>query len=69
MTRGNQREQDRLKNQKKQGNKAKATTLNGQSLRNKQESDADIMRRKQEAAAEKKAAAESGKNTPAKGGK
>jgi hypothetical protein len=34
---GNQREQDRLKAQKKQGGKAKATTMNGQSLKNKQE--------------------------------
>ncbi|CAO3687957.1 unnamed protein product [Umbelopsis ramanniana] len=64
MTRGNQREQDRLKAQKKQA-KAKSTTLNGQSLKNKQESDADIMRKKQEAAAAKKAAA----NTPGKDGK
>ncbi|GAB5592494.1 hypothetical protein Unana1_07394 [Umbelopsis nana] len=61
MTRGNQREQDRLKNQKKQAGKAKATTLNGQSLKNKQESDADIMRKKQEAAAAKKAAEAAGK--------
>ncbi|KAI8578998.1 hypothetical protein K450DRAFT_244511 [Umbelopsis ramanniana AG] len=68
MTRGNQREQDRLKAQKKAGGKAKATTLNGQSLKNKQESDADIMRRKQEAAAAKKAA-DSGKSTSGKDGK
>ncbi|KAI7864039.1 hypothetical protein BDF14DRAFT_1884621 [Spinellus fusiger] len=55
MTRGNQREQARLKNQKKQADAKKGkTTLNGQSINQKKESDAAIMRAKQEAALAKK---------------
>ncbi|CAO3693007.1 unnamed protein product [Rhizopus stolonifer] len=55
MTRGNQREQARLKNLKKKekDNKGKAGN-SGVSLTQKKESDAAIMRAKQEAALAKK---------------
>ncbi|CAO3607219.1 unnamed protein product [Cunninghamella echinulata] len=57
MTRGNQREQARLKNLKKQqaASKGKSAGNQGVSLTKKKESDAAIMRAKQEAAAAKKA--------------
>ncbi|KAF7727410.1 hypothetical protein EC973_007574 [Apophysomyces ossiformis] len=58
---GNQREQARLKNLKKQQEQKKGKqNLNGMTVTQKKESDAAIMRAKQEAAAAKKAA--EGKN-------
>ncbi|KAB8257440.1 hypothetical protein BDV32DRAFT_127404 [Aspergillus pseudonomiae] len=50
MTRGNQRDQDRIKNQKKQNKKKTANTLSGTQFQQKKESDAEIMRRKQASA-------------------
>ncbi|KNG83464.1 hypothetical protein ANOM_007830 [Aspergillus nomiae NRRL 13137] len=50
MTRGNQRDQDRIKNQKKQNKKKSANTLSGTQFQQKKESDAEIMRRKQASA-------------------
>ncbi|KAI8078953.1 uncharacterized protein B0P05DRAFT_541819 [Gilbertella persicaria] len=57
MTRGNQREQARLKNLKKKEKENKGkTNLNGQTITQKKENDAAIMRAKQEAALAKKQA-------------
>ncbi|CAO3590871.1 unnamed protein product [Absidia cylindrospora] len=58
MTRGNQREQARLKNLKKQQDqkKGKSGDNSGQKLTQKKESDAEIMRQKQLLAAQKKEA-------------
>ncbi|KAI8384883.1 uncharacterized protein BYT42DRAFT_563945 [Radiomyces spectabilis] len=62
MTRGNQREQARLKNLKKQQEAKKGKqNLNGMTVTQKKESDAAIMRAKQEAAAKKKAEEAAGK--------
>ncbi|CDH55370.1 predicted protein [Lichtheimia corymbifera JMRC:FSU:9682] len=63
MTRGNQRELARAKNQKKQQkmNKGKPAE-SGVSLTKRKENDAAIMRAKQEAAAAKKAAEAAGKS-------
>ncbi|KAB8243118.1 hypothetical protein BDV35DRAFT_396186 [Aspergillus flavus] len=47
MTRGNQRDQDRIKNQKKAAKKKTANSLSGTQYQQKKESDAEIMRRKQ----------------------
>ncbi|KAB8267943.1 hypothetical protein BDV30DRAFT_243827 [Aspergillus minisclerotigenes] len=47
MTRGNQRDQDRIKNQKKASKKKTANSLSGTQYQQKKESDAEIMRRKQ----------------------
>ncbi|KAI8983004.1 hypothetical protein BDB01DRAFT_792009 [Pilobolus umbonatus] len=64
MARGNQREQSRLKNQKKKEKENKGkSSMNGQSINQKKESDAAIMRAKQEAALAKKAA-EAGNGNP-----
>ncbi|GAA5810605.1 hypothetical protein MFLAVUS_004028 [Mucor flavus] len=55
MARGNQREQSRAKNMKKKEKEQKGkANNNGQSLTQKKESDAAIMRAKQEAALAKK---------------
>ncbi|KAG1151624.1 hypothetical protein G6F37_004905 [Rhizopus arrhizus] len=57
MTRGNQREQARLKNLKKKEKENKGkSNHNGMSVNQKKESDAAIMRAKQEAALAKKQA-------------
>ncbi|KAL4212387.1 hypothetical protein CU097_006307 [Rhizopus azygosporus] len=62
MTRGNQREQARLKNLKKKEKENKGkSNLNGMTVTQKKEYDAAIMRAKQEAAAAKKAAEAAGK--------
>ncbi|EDO47741.1 predicted protein [Nematostella vectensis] len=63
MTRGNQRELARAKNQKKQtGKKASEHDANkGQNLTDRKQRDADRMREKQEKAAAKKAAEASAK--------
>ncbi|KAI8145459.1 hypothetical protein BJV82DRAFT_666711 [Fennellomyces sp. T-0311] len=62
MTRGNQRELARAKNMKKQQKQSKGKTdLKGMTVTQKKESDAAIMRAKQEAAAAKKEEAQSGK--------
>ncbi|RCI05449.1 hypothetical protein CU098_011585 [Rhizopus stolonifer] len=54
---GNQREQARLKNLKKKEKENKGkTNLNGQTITQKKENDAAIMRAKQEAALAKKQA-------------
>ncbi|KAI7905036.1 uncharacterized protein BX663DRAFT_501440 [Cokeromyces recurvatus] len=56
MTRGNQREQARLKNLKKKEKENKGkTNLNGLTINQKKENDAAIMRAKQEAALARKA--------------
>ncbi|KAG0165728.1 hypothetical protein DFQ28_007020 [Apophysomyces sp. BC1034] len=56
MTRGNQREQARLKNMKKQQDAKKGkANMNGMTVTQKKESDAAIMRAKQEAALKKAA--------------
>ncbi|KAI9470649.1 MAG: hypothetical protein EXX96DRAFT_585260 [Benjaminiella poitrasii] len=55
MTRGNQREQARLKNLKKKEKENKGkSSLNGLTINQKKENDAAIMRAKQEAALAKK---------------
>ncbi|KAL9539484.1 hypothetical protein MBANPS3_010232 [Mucor bainieri] len=57
MARGNQREQARAKNLKKKEKEQKGkSNLNGQTINQKKESDAAIMRAKQEAALAKKQA-------------
>jgi hypothetical protein len=56
MTRGNQRDLARAKSQKKAAEDGKGQRTDGKSLTNARESDAEIMRKKQEAAAAKKAA-------------
>ncbi|GAN08238.1 hypothetical protein MAM1_0195c07745 [Mucor ambiguus] len=65
MARGNQREQARAKNLKKKEKEQKGkSNLNGQSINQKKESDAAIMRAKQEAAlAKKQAEAATGAST------
>jgi hypothetical protein len=56
MTRGNQRELDRQRTQKREASKNKGTILNpGISLAQKQENDARIMREKHQKSLEKKA--------------
>ncbi|KAE8350355.1 hypothetical protein BDV28DRAFT_151026 [Aspergillus coremiiformis] len=47
MTRGNQRDQDRVKSQKKASKKKAANSLSGAQFQQKKESDAEIMRKKQ----------------------
>lgn len=60
MTRGNQRDLAREKNLKKQAQEGKGVRQDGLSLAKAKENDADIMRRKQEAALAKKDATASG---------
>ncbi|KAL4763170.1 4F5 domain protein [Aspergillus foveolatus] len=57
MTRGNQRERDRKKNEKAQKSIRTANTLSGTEFARKKEDDAAKMRAKQAAADAKKAAA------------
>ncbi|PIA16320.1 small edrk-rich factor 2 [Coemansia reversa NRRL 1564] len=56
MTRGNQREQARQRNQKKQDKHSKGKSEDGVSLVKRRENDAEIMRQKQLKAKEKEAA-------------
>ncbi|PWN49002.1 four F5 protein [Violaceomyces palustris] len=58
MTRGNQREQDRLKAQKKAASQAKGPKESGASLAKRKEADADAVRAKAAAKAAARAAAE-----------
>ncbi|KAF8609373.1 hypothetical protein BDV93DRAFT_602050 [Ceratobasidium sp. AG-I] len=59
MTRGNQREQDRLKAQKKLANQKKPKE-SAASLQKRRELDADALRQKQQKKAEEKAATGTG---------
>jgi len=56
MTRGNQREKAREKNQKKQAAQAKGTKESGVKLEERKHRDAEIMRAKQQAKQEAKEA-------------
>eukprot|EP00672_Neobodo_designis_P019056 CAMPEP_0174827194 /NCGR_PEP_ID=MMETSP1114-20130205/544_1 /TAXON_ID=312471 /ORGANISM="Neobodo designis, Strain CCAP 1951/1" /LENGTH=121 /DNA_ID=CAMNT_0016060801 /DNA_START=63 /DNA_END=429 /DNA_ORIENTATION=- len=62
MTRGNQRELARQKGLKKQAEEGKGQRKDGKTFASAKESDAEIMRKKQEAAMAKKAAAAGGSN-------
>ncbi|KAF9557772.1 hypothetical protein EC968_007485 [Mortierella alpina] len=67
MTRGNQREMDRAKAQKKLAQQAKGKKTDGVSHTKRAESDAEIMRAKQAAKEAAKAAGAGGStSTPAK---
>ena len=72
MTRGNQRELARAKNLKKQQSAGKAKKADekegnkGANLVKRQERDAEVMRLKQQKAAEKKAATDGGAGTSKK---
>ncbi|KAL1923979.1 uncharacterized protein VTP21DRAFT_7014 [Calcarisporiella thermophila] len=57
MTRGDQRERDRLKNLKKNQEKSKGKRNDGVSVTKRKENDAEIMREKQKKAMEAKSAA------------
>ncbi|KAF8238461.1 hypothetical protein L208DRAFT_288313 [Tricholoma matsutake] len=57
MTRGNQRDQDRLKSQKKAATNAKKPKESASSLAKRKEADAEILRAKQKKKDEEKVAA------------
>ncbi|TFK76638.1 hypothetical protein BDN72DRAFT_829774 [Pluteus cervinus] len=62
MTRGNQRDQDRLKAQKKAAASAKKPKESAANLAKRKEADAEILRQKQKLAADKAAAEAGGSN-------
>ncbi|KAE8211704.1 hypothetical protein CF319_g4972 [Tilletia indica] len=65
MTRGNQREQDRLRAAKKNAGKAKSTNMSGTNLAARREADAEAVRQKIAAKEAAKAAAGTAGGTPA----
>ncbi|CAD6888554.1 unnamed protein product [Tilletia controversa] len=65
MTRGNQREQDRLRAQKKTAGKGKSTSMSGTALAARKEADAEAVRQKIAAKEAAKAAAEAAGGTAA----
>ncbi|KAL9940227.1 hypothetical protein V8E36_000932 [Tilletia maclaganii] len=69
MTRGNQREQDRLRAQKKAAGKAKTTNMSATSLAQRREADAEAVRVKIAAKEAAKAAAAAGGGGPPDGNK
>ncbi|KAK0522029.1 hypothetical protein OC834_006438 [Tilletia horrida] len=63
MTRGNQREQDRLRAQKKAAGKTKSNNMSGTALAARREADAEAVRQKIAAKEAAKAAAAAGGGT------